>query len=166
MSIVALNTIVLRNGIGNFDSLVLGMCSYSSLNSDWSSQCGKACCLPRHQQDEEESNGGKICSLFILKKILFECLSSSKILKGEQRGWETTNRGGPKFYQVARKFINSIYFQIYGNFSLRKGIQNYFYAITALLCIRYFQEGHCGRLENTFHLWAKSGLGQVVTLVV
>ena len=120
--------------MGNFNSLVLGMCSYSSLNSDWWSQCGKACCLPRHQQDEEESNGGKICSLFILKVILFECLSPSKILKGEQRGWETTNGGGPKFYQVTKKFINSIYLQIYGNFSLRKGIKNCIFRLSQLFC--------------------------------
>ena len=72
-TIVALNTTFFKERallgmgrMGNFNSLVLGMCSYSSLNSDWWSQCGKACCLPRHQQDEEESNGGKICSLFIV----------------------------------------------------------------------------------------------------
>ena len=27
-----------------------------------------------------------------------------------------------------------------------------------------WQEGHSGRLENTFHVWGESGLGQVVSL--
>ena len=115
--------------MGNFNSLVLGICSYSSLNSDWSSQCGKACCFLRHQQDEEESNGGKICSLLILKMILFECLSEclapSKIIKGEQRGWETTNRGGPKFYQVVIHQFNL--FSNVWQFFFQKGNINSFY---------------------------------------